>query len=61
MDVYGASLEEAERFIPALGGSPDNIATAIARLGGKAALITTGTVPAAEPSRSAVFRAIKLD
>lgn len=44
MDFYadppGTPLEEARAFFPALGGSAANIATAIAQLGGHAALIT---------------------
>jgi 5-dehydro-2-deoxygluconokinase len=44
MDVYahppGARLEEAEYFQSALGGSAANIAAGIAKLGGKASLLT---------------------
>jgi 5-dehydro-2-deoxygluconokinase len=44
MDIYahpaGARLEEAEYFQSALGGSAANIAAAIAKLGGNAALLT---------------------
>ena len=45
MDFYaeppGTPIESAERFFPALGGSSANIAVAIAKLGGTAALVTT--------------------
>ncbi len=45
MDFYadppGTLLEDAHAFFPALGGSAANIATAITRLGGQAALITS--------------------
>lgn len=44
MDLYadppGTSIEEAGRFTSALGGSSANIAAAITRAGGKAALLT---------------------
>ncbi|MGL4406053.1 MAG: PfkB family carbohydrate kinase, partial [Notoacmeibacter sp.] len=44
MDLYadpiGTKLEEASQFYAALGGSAANSAAAIARLGGKAALLT---------------------
>lgn len=38
-DPPGARIEEAERFLPALGGSAAHIAAGIARLGGKVSLI----------------------
>ena len=45
LDLYadppGTRIEEAGAFFPALGGSAANIATAIARLGGRASLVTT--------------------
>ena len=45
MDLYadppGTTIEEAHAFFPALGGSAANIASAITRLGRKAALVTT--------------------
>ena len=45
MDLYadppGTTIEAARAFFPALGGSAANIASAITRLGRKAALVTT--------------------
>ena len=44
MDLYadppGTAIEEATRFTTALGGSSANIAVALTRAGGKAALLT---------------------
>ena len=45
MDIYpdppGVRTEEAERFVTCLGGSSANIAVAITKLGGQAALVTS--------------------